>query len=351
MESAWIVDGPWIARNVKNASVCSALQTKDCGAYINCPNCYYRIYNNNAQSPWPGLPKGVKFEPTDEEVIGHLEAKCGIDGLKPHPFIDDYICSVTGDVGINYTHPQNLPGVNKDGISVFFFNKTTHAYQKGNRKRRKITPTGLKDESVRWHKTGQTKPVMINGIQKGCKKILVLYKNGRKGLKPEKSNWVLHQYHLGTDEGEIGSFVVSKITYQQPKQWEKDTDESECFGVGVGLTPKTFTCGQPRSEICVNEDETACGGDATMVLDSSVQGLENTPEASFGSTSEKRVQVADNFNVTEDNLGCKKVKVSSSLVEEEPNYGNFEMGSGHFLVSDFEMADLGTLPDHFDVRT
>lgn len=163
--------------------------------------------------------------------------------------------------------------MNKDGISVFFFNKTTQAYQKGKRKRRKITPTGLKDESVRWHKTGQTKPVMINGVQKGCKKILVLYKNGRKGSKPVKSNWVLHQYHLGTEEGEIGNFVVSKITYQQPKQWEKDTDhESECFGVGVGqTTPKTFTCEQPRPEICVNEDETDNGGDATMVLDSFVQ--------------------------------------------------------------------------------
>lgn len=62
--------------------------------------------------------------------------------------------------------------------------------------------------------------------------------------------------------------------------------------------------------------------------------------------------MADNFNVTEDNLVCKKFGASSSLVEEKPNYGNnFEMGSGHFLVSDFEMADLGTLPDHFDVRT
>lgn len=61
-------------------------------------------------TPWPGLPKGVKFEPTDEEVIQHLEAKCGIDGLKPHLLIQDFICSVTEDVGINYTHPQNLPG-------------------------------------------------------------------------------------------------------------------------------------------------------------------------------------------------------------------------------------------------
>lgn len=72
--------------------------------------CFVLVLVCQVQSPWPGLPKGVKFEPTDEEVIEHLEAKCGVDGLKPHPLIDDFICSVTGDVGINYTHPQNLPG-------------------------------------------------------------------------------------------------------------------------------------------------------------------------------------------------------------------------------------------------
>lgn len=160
-------------------------------------------------------------------------------------------------------------GVNKDGVSVFFFNKTAHAYQNGQRKRRKITPTSLTDETVRWHKTGQTKPVMLNGVQKGCKKIMVLYKSAKKGLKPEKSNWVLHQYHLGTEEGEIGEFVVSKITYQQQKQPEKTTDDqSESFGVrGSPSTPKTTTPTQPRPVISVDEDEIADDDNTKMVLD------------------------------------------------------------------------------------
>lgn len=60
--------------------------------------------------PWPGLPKGVKFEPADEDIIEFLEAKCGIGGSEPHVLIEEFIRPVTEDVGINYTHPQNLPG-------------------------------------------------------------------------------------------------------------------------------------------------------------------------------------------------------------------------------------------------
>ena len=61
---------------------------------------------------------------------------------------------------------------------------------------------------------------MVNGKQKGCKKILVLYTNFGKNRKPEKTNWVMHQYHLGQHEEEKeGELVVSKIFYQtQPRQ-------------------------------------------------------------------------------------------------------------------------------------
>lgn len=61
---------------------------------------------------------------------------------------------------------------------------------------------------------------MVNGKQKGCKKILVLYTNFGKNRKPEKTNWVMHQYHLGQHEEEReGELVVSKIFYQtQPRQ-------------------------------------------------------------------------------------------------------------------------------------
>lgn len=79
----------------------------------------------------------------------------------------------------------------------------------------------------------------------GCKKIMVLYKSARNGSKPEKSNWVLHQYHLGTEGKEIGEYVVSKITYQQ----EKLKDEGESSGVRGGpTTPMINTPTPPRPE-------------------------------------------------------------------------------------------------------
>lgn len=55
---------------------------------------------------------------------------------------------------------------------------------------------------------------------KGFKKILVLYTNYGRQRKPEKTNWVMHQYHLGDNEEEKdGELVVSKVFFQtQPRQ-------------------------------------------------------------------------------------------------------------------------------------
>lgn len=106
-------------------------------------------------------------------------------------------------------------------MSRHFFHRPSKAYTTGTRKRRKIqTECDLQGGETRWHKTGKTRPVMVNGKQKGCKKILVLYTNFGKNRKPEKTNWVMHQYHLGQHEEEReGELVVSKIFYQtQPRQ-------------------------------------------------------------------------------------------------------------------------------------
>lgn len=80
--------------------------------------------------------------------------------------------------------------------------------------------TDADGSETRWHKTGKTRPVYIIGKLKGYKKILVLYTNYGKQRKPEKTNWVMHQYHLGNNEEEKeGELVVSKVFYQtQPRQ-------------------------------------------------------------------------------------------------------------------------------------
>ncbi|XP_010551308.1 PREDICTED: NAC domain-containing protein 8 isoform X2 [Tarenaya hassleriana] len=220
---SWLMDGNRFATKIKSASASSNPQKVawKSNPTRHCPNCHHVIDNSDVVGDWPGLPRGVKFDPSDQEIIWHLQAKVGLPGLRPHPFIDEFIPTVDEDDGICYTHPKNLPGVKQDGLVSHFFHRSIKAYNTGTRKRRKIHDDDFGD--VRWHKTGRTKPVIVDGVQKGCKKIMVLY-----GGKSGKTNWVMHQYHLGTEEDEKdGEYVVSKIFYQQQQQSVKQVGKAE----------------------------------------------------------------------------------------------------------------------------
>ncbi|XP_057853720.1 SUPPRESSOR OF GAMMA RESPONSE 1 isoform X2 [Cryptomeria japonica] len=218
MARAFIIDGHGFATKVRNTRG----QNWRSDASIVCPNCDYTIDNTQVSPDWPGLPAGVKFDPSDQELLRHLAEKVGIGNAKPHPFIKEFILTLEDESGICYTHPENLPGIKQDGSITHVFHKTSKAYTTGHRKCRKITSDASSGGEVRWHKTGKTKPVKENGIQKGCKKIMVLYTTA-KGSKACKTNWVMHQYHLGLDEDEKdGEFVVSKVFYQQESKFEKN---------------------------------------------------------------------------------------------------------------------------------
>ncbi|WOK91513.1 hypothetical protein Cni_G00204 [Canna indica] len=199
-----------------NASLCKA-----------CPSCGHRFQPDHIQTmttcaieDLPGLPAGVKFDPTDQELLEHLEGKARPESHKFHPLIDEFIPTIEGENGICYTHPEKLPGASKDGLVRHFFHRPSKAYTTGTRKRRKVHTDDEHGGETRWHKTGKTRAVLVGGIPKGYKKILVLYTNYGKQRKPEKTNWVMHQYHLGSDEEEKeGQLVVSKVFYQtQPRQ-------------------------------------------------------------------------------------------------------------------------------------
>ncbi|XP_057420984.1 NAC domain-containing protein 73-like [Lotus japonicus] len=189
---------------------------------ITCPSCGTNIelQDQAGINDLPGLPAGVRFDPNDQEILQHLEAKVLSDVRKLHPLIDEFIPTLEGENGICYTHPEKLPGVSKDGQIRHFFHTPSKAYTTGTRKRRKVH-TDEEGSETRWHKTGKTRPVFAGGgIVKGFKKILVLYTNYGRQKKPEKTNWVMHQYHLGSNEEEKdGELVVSKVFYQtQPRQ-------------------------------------------------------------------------------------------------------------------------------------
>ncbi|KAL3831034.1 hypothetical protein ACJIZ3_019836 [Penstemon smallii] len=247
---SWVVDSNRIATKIRSASVSFDPEKADwkSNPTKTCPNCQHTIDNSDVVDEWPGLPRGVKFDPSDQEIIWHLLAKVGVGNSNPHPFIDEFIPTVHEDDGICYTHPQNLPGVKQDGSVSHFFHRAIKAYNTGTRKRRKILGDNLGD--VRWHKTGRTKPVHLDGVQKGCKKIMVLYINQVKGGKPEKTNWVMHQYHLGTGEDEMeGEFVISKVFFQQQQTKPSDKIEEDIIIPKVDpVTPKSVTPEPPRTE-------------------------------------------------------------------------------------------------------
>jgi hypothetical protein len=63
-----------------------------------------------ARVDWAVLPSGVRFDPSDEELLEHLLAKVGHGSSKEHPLINDFILTLDEEDGICRTHPENLPG-------------------------------------------------------------------------------------------------------------------------------------------------------------------------------------------------------------------------------------------------
>ncbi|XP_027366168.1 NAC domain-containing protein 73-like [Abrus precatorius] len=240
---------------------------------ITCPSCGHNIEfkDQGGIHDLPGLPAGVKFDPNDQEIIEHLEAKVASDVCKLHPLIDEFIPTLEGENGICYTHPEKLPGVSKDGQIRHFFHRPSKAYTTGTRKRRKVH-TDDEGSETRWHKTGKTRAVFAaGGAVKGFKKILVLYTNYGRQKKPEKTNWVMHQYHLGSNEEEKdGELVVSKVFYQtQPRQcgnsiiirdpYEKILNDGNDHDNNTTPTPKNASLVDCYSAPYINYDNVHVG--------------------------------------------------------------------------------------------
>ena len=77
---------------------------------------------------WSAFPAGVRFDPTDVQLIGHLMAKLEDEGYgeaiedderiglsigrsrKQHPQIDQFVPTLAVEDGICSVYPQELPG-------------------------------------------------------------------------------------------------------------------------------------------------------------------------------------------------------------------------------------------------
>ncbi|ONM16704.1 NAC domain containing protein 44 [Zea mays] len=254
MDTSWIMNGLGLAEKIRSATQSFTLRLGELFAKprTKCTYCDCVIDISNVSLVWPALPAGVKFDPTDLEILQHLQEKSSLPNSVSHTLIDEFIPTIKEEEGICYTHPKNFPGIKMDGSYLHFFNRVLNAYDTGTRKRRRIIATGdicdgVVNGNSRWHKTGASKPVFDeNGVRKGWKKILVLYKAPKKvGDRPERENWVMHQYHLGVNEDESnGEFVVCKGEEECGTSKMK-TEAAECSACFAESSPAIPTSDAP----------------------------------------------------------------------------------------------------------
>jgi No apical meristem (NAM) protein len=94
-----------------------------------------------------------------------------------------------------------LTGVKQDGSAFYFFHKPL------------IKHSNSFQKHYIWQTETKAKPVYLDGVHLGFKKIYTLLMQTDEE-RPEKTDWVLHQYHACTDErdGKLeGDLVVSKL--------------------------------------------------------------------------------------------------------------------------------------------
>ncbi|KAL6838595.1 hypothetical protein ACP4OV_031552 [Aristida adscensionis] len=362
--TSWLIDSRRIATKIKNASgsLDPSKQKWVSNPSKECPRCSYVLDNSDVVHQWPGLPKGVKFDPSDQELLWHLLAKHGKPGVKPHPFIDEFIPTVEEDDGICYTHPQKLPGVKQDGSVSHFFHRTFKAYNTGTRKRRKINTDDLAD--IRWHKTGKTKPVLVDGAHLGCKKIMVLYMNTVKGGRPKKTNWVMHQYHLGTGEDEKdGEYVVSKLfLQQQSKPGEKNVQELTSVGAMESIAPVAVLPDSPplpseedvatNQEVAQNQDHIPYQVDENFEINNEAnEARKNVP--SLEDTAEN-CEINNEANAAEENVPSLEntaeeiVPSEENVASEKPEDGDIPQSQDLKMWegdSQFELLDSQQLAE------
>uniref|UniRef100_A0A0D9VRC3 NAC domain-containing protein n=1 Tax=Leersia perrieri TaxID=77586 RepID=A0A0D9VRC3_9ORYZ len=139
-----------------------------------------------AQQGWPGLPRGVEFNPSDSDLLWHLAAEVGNGQACRHPFIDEFIKSVD----------------ETDGRVSYFFHKNFKVCNSENGK------------CTSWQKSENPISIILDGNIQGCKEEFVLYAYETDGNSPQVTDWRWHQYHIKSTEKGEGELVVSKIFYK-----------------------------------------------------------------------------------------------------------------------------------------
>uniref|UniRef100_A0A6N2NGI6 NAC domain-containing protein n=1 Tax=Salix viminalis TaxID=40686 RepID=A0A6N2NGI6_SALVM len=166
------------------------------------------------------VPPGFRFHPTDEELV-HYYLRKKVNSTR----IDlDFI----KDVDLYKIEPWDLQELCRIGAEEvdewYFFSHKDKKYPTGTRTNR-ATVAGF------WKATGRDKAIYSKHDLIGMRKTLVFYKG--RAPNGQKSDWIMHEYRLETDENgtphEEGWVVCRVFKKRIPAMQKVSEHESACW--------------------------------------------------------------------------------------------------------------------------
>ncbi|XP_030513834.1 NAC domain-containing protein 83-like isoform X1 [Rhodamnia argentea] len=196
----------------------------------------------------PPLPPGFRFHATDEELL-ILYLKPKILGQPDEPYYD-----IIPEIDVCKFEPWELPNV----VGHMFNSKELFLYCCVKRKYLKSKRPDRTTAAGYWKVTGKERRVMSEDTneQIGIKKTLVFY-TGRVP-KGERTNWVMHEYHLNSKclgdnhgEGEMLPYVACRIKNKKDRKLK--TGHAPTISP-EGDSSSPYTCTSEVSDPPVNQE-------------------------------------------------------------------------------------------------
>ncbi|CAG7868734.1 unnamed protein product [Brassica rapa] len=186
------------------------------------------------------VPPGFRFHPTDEELVDYYLRKKVASNRIEIDFIKD--------IDLYKIEPWDLQDLCKIGHEEqsdwYFFSHKDKKYPTGTRTNR-ATKVGF------WKATGRDKAIYLRHSLVGMRKTLVFYKG--RAPNGQKSDWIMHEYRLETDEngtpqeeGWVVCRVFKKRLAAVRRMGDYDSSPSHWYGDQLSFMASELETNGPR---------------------------------------------------------------------------------------------------------